>query len=160
MVTVHEGESHSKVLCDKLRHDYDIMKEENRVLIKKWKGLNFFQRRNNTNLFGLEEEKGENIYEKLVTLFNSRLEPADNFNNRRFERAHRLGCFSDKTNRPVGFKASVWETKLKSILDGGLWAKFYKNEKFAKILLDTGTDIITEANKFDSLGSVGLVLIN
>ena len=46
------------------------------------------------------------------------------------------------------------------ILDEGLCAKFEQNEKLARFLLDTGTDIIVEANKYDSLCSVGLSLFD
>ena len=45
------------------------------------------------------------------------------------------------------------------ILDEGLWAKFEQNEKLATFLFDTGTDIIVEGNKYNSLCSVGLSLL-
>ena len=39
-VVVQESESNSKAICDQLRHDCKLVKEENKALIKKWKDWN------------------------------------------------------------------------------------------------------------------------
>ena len=328
-VVVQQSENNSKALCDQLKNDCELLKEENKTLIKKVERLEFFQRRNNLKVFGLKEEKNEDIDEKLVAILNSCLAPTVSFNNRTFERVHRLGRFSDKTTRPViarfahykdkilsynaarqlrtkqiylsddypgkmadnrqklspiynalrnmkttmesshvktltrkqdtillngktydmdtleqlpdalnlktiftpskagittffskhsplsnfyqcqfevngvtfdnmerflsirkaelfrdakaiedikkqtdpaavktiakkvsGFKAPEWEANIMRILDEGLWAKFEQNEHLARFLLNTGTDVIAEANKYDSLCAVGLGLFD
>ena len=41
------------------------------------------------------------------------------------------------------------------ILEEGVSAKFEQNEDLAKLLMNTGSNIIVEANKYDTLCSVG-----
>ena len=111
-VVVQESESNSKAICDQLRQDCKLVKEENKALIKKVERLEFFQRRNNMKVFGLKEEKNEDLDEKLVAILNSCSAPAVSFNNRTFERVHRLGGFSDNTTRPVIARFAHFKDKL------------------------------------------------
>ena len=105
-----------KVVTEKkvnsIKEDYITLKNENQILRQKLTKLEFFQRQNNLKIYGIPEERGENVDVKMVTLFNKHLSHSEYFNNRTFEKAHRLGRFSAKTCRPIIVKFCHYKDKL------------------------------------------------
>ena len=105
-----------KVVTEKkinnIKEDYITLKNENQILRQKLTKLEFFQRQNNLKIYGIPEERGENVDVKMVTLFNKHLSHSEYFNNRTFEKAHRLGRFSAKTCRPIIVKFCHYKHKL------------------------------------------------
>ena len=110
--TLQETKDQSDDACHQLRQDYDLLKKENESLAHQLRKLESQQRRNNLKIFGLKEEKGENLEEKVLNLFNNYLQPGDKFNRRTFERTHRLGSFSPAGNRAMIVKFAHFKDKL------------------------------------------------
>ena len=68
-------------------------------------------------IIGIKEERGENVDEKIVRLFNSYLQTDSAhsmFSNRTFERAHRLGKFDPQKTRVILVKFAHFKDKLEA----------------------------------------------
>ena len=68
---------------------------------------------------GIKEERGENVDEKIARLFNNYLQTDGahrKFNNRTFERAHRLCKFDPKKSRIILVKFVHFKDKFSSSL--------------------------------------------
>lgn len=85
------------------------LEAENKRLREEVNSLQSFSRRNNLRIYGIRERKNENC-EQLVLDALKKVCP--NFNNRTFERVHRLGSPSGNDQRPILCKIFHFKDKL------------------------------------------------
>lgn len=100
MVMVKIGDKLQQLMdkCEALEKSNTRLKEENEELATSLDELQQYTRRNSLRIFGLKEEKNENVDQAVVNILNDKLGVAISIDN--IDRCHRLGAFRPGSQKP------------------------------------------------------------